>query len=349
MKNNFSEGKLGHDFCKSSVLDVEKLIENSTSFSVIGMPAMGISIFLKYLATLDFAYFIHIDINELSSPTETELFKQIPSKEELAILTKKHSRIVIIFNRFDRLKKQFSQSFFARLRSLRDIDREKIVMIFAANRPLTEQAPKAVEGGNLNMFSKTYFLKPYLIHDLEKLLKLNSPKLLKHPMVKRALELSGGHYQLLQLLLKLDSLENPLSDTAVKLQLKELYEFLNYTRRKQLQKIALGKSIKELDKYLVDIGYIGKSLFTPLMVEYIKAHIRIKLPLQENRLFQLLRKKEGKLVTKNEIFENLWTEGEGTDWALNALIYRLRKNPTFSTSGYIIESYKKVGYSLVRV
>lgn len=346
LRNNFPEAKMGPDFCQNVISDVKKLIGNSTSFAVVGMPAMGISIFLKYLATLEFAHLIHIDINGFSYPTEAELFKQLPGKEELEILAKKHQRVVVIFNRFDRLQKIFSQNFFARLRVLRDVDREKIVMIFAANRPLAEQSPKSIEGGNLNMFSKTYYIKLYGIEDLKKLVRLNSPKLLKHPQFELALKLSGGHYQLLQLLLKLDSLDNPVADPAIKLQLKELYNFLNYHQKKQIQKISFGKLVKDIDPYLVDIGYVP--IPTPLLADFIKQSSKLKIPVMENKLFRFLKYKEGKVALKEEIFNNLWDGGEASDWALNALIYRLRKNLAFISSGYVIESYKKVGYSLIK-
>ncbi|MBI2597455.1 winged helix-turn-helix domain-containing protein [Candidatus Daviesbacteria bacterium] len=59
----------------------------------------------------------------------------------------------------------------------------------------------------------------------------------------------------------------------------------------------------------------------------------------------------GNVVSKDEIFTEVWGEESenATDWALDALIYRLRKHPFLKAHGYIIESYKKVGYSLIQV
>ena len=377
MIKNFKEAKLGSNFCKNQVAEVKRLIDSSNSFAVVGLPAMGISIFLMYLATRGFAKFVHIDINELPVLDRVGLFRLLvrelngkanlqteqdlleSCKKGLEKLTREQPKVVIIFNRFDRLKDEFNQNFFANLRSLRDIDKAKIVMIFAANKPLIRQTPEALTGGNLNMFSKTYYLKPYSQEDLGRLIKLNSTNLkMNNEKFKRALRLCGGHYQLLQLLLKSDlSIDKFLDDLAIKLQFKELNEYLDNNQCKQLQKIALGKKVTNLDQYLVDVGYVIKDkngqyrIFTPLLLEYIKSNLRLKLPVKEAQLFSLLKSHEGRTVSKDEIFATIGPDQEGgaSDWALNALVYRLRKNPTFTTKGYLIENHKKIGYTLIKV
>jgi len=374
----FTEEKLSPDFCKEKILEIKELILSSTSFTVVGLPAMGISIFLKYLTTTKIAHFIHVDINDLPKFTQTELFKLLAlelgekifssysdqevvelSKVKLLKLISKYPRVVIIFNRFDSLKGEFSKTFFANIRSLRDVDKEKIIMIFAANKPLIEQAPEALVGGNLHLFSKNYYLKPYSEKDLKRLVKLNSPKLkISQVDFEKALKLSGGHYQTLQLLMRSEYLKsNPLWDFAIRLQMKELYEYLDYQRRKILQKIALGKRVSIIDPYLLNIGYLKSDstgcyqIFTPLLSDFIKDSIHLRLPIQENKLFQFLKNRLGQVISKDEIFNHLWSDAdsEATDWALNSLVYRLRKNPTFALSGYIIESHKKLGYSLIKV
>jgi L-methionine (R)-S-oxide reductase len=77
---------------------------------------------------------------------------------------------------------------------------------------------------------------------------------------------------------------------------------------------------------------------------------QLKLPQKEGKLFSLLQKELGKTVPKDIIFKEIWkdTPDEATDWALNSLIYRLRKNTTFHKSGYIIENNKDIGYSLIK-
>lgn len=352
---NFKEKLLGEDFCKKDILETKKLISSSLSFTVVGMPGMGISMFLRYLVThleKNSKYFVvHVDVNELPELTKEALFKLLDkelggkSKEKLEQITV-NKKVVIIFNRFDNLKKDFDYNFFANLRSIRDIDKENIVMIFSANRSLTETASESITGGNLNMFSKTYYLKPFSLKDLDRLVKLNTPNLVEQQNYHECLEKSGGHYQLLQLLLKND-------EKAIDLQLKELFNFLNYHQRKQLQMVALNKIIKQPDSFLINLQLIhGRGIdvktFTPLLTDYIKSHLRLKLPAKENQLFNLLKRNPGKVITKDEIFNALWSDGDGSDWALDALIYRLRKNPTFAAN-YSIESQKKVGYIFVRL
>lgn len=96
------------------------------------------------------------------------------------------------------------------------------------------------------------------------------------------------------------------------------------------------------------LGGVRFELFTPLLAEYIKTNFPIKLPVKESKLFKLLRKNIGNIVSKDEIFTSVWGEtSEATDWALDALIYRLRKHPFIKAQGYIIESHKKVGYTLI--
>ncbi len=362
MSNLFPEAKLAKNFRAQDIKKVDHLIRQSISFSVVGMPAMGISIFLRFLATTSLAYFVHIDINELTTLNKVDLLKLITKKLgggssliQLQKLIQNHYRVVLIFNRFDRLKSEFTASFFASLRPLRDIDKEKIVMIFSSNYPLIQLAPLALSGGNLNMFSKSYYLTPYTQSELVELLKLNSPNLITNDeRYFNALRLSGGHYQLLQLLLKSDHiLDNPLLDVAIKLQISALYKYLNYSQKKQIQQIARGKKISILDKFLQDVGLVNskENIFTSLLIDYVRSHNLIKLSFKERKLYQLLKARLGKIVTKDEIITELWKNNydQATDWALNSLIYRLRNNPTFEATGYIIENQKKSGYVLLKV
>ncbi len=178
-------------------------------------------------------------------------------------------------------------------------------------------------------------------------------------MLEKLLDLSGGHNQLFRIMLSSQKQHNLLLDQFVKMQLKELVDYLNYHQRKQLQKIALGKTVPEIDEYLLGVGLVKNSslqpptsnfqLFTPLLAEYIKTHMPVKLPVKEAKLFKLLRKNMGSTISKYEIFQEVWPEDneDATDWALDALIYRLRKHPFMHANNYIIESHKKVGYTLI--
>ena len=68
------------------------------------------------------------------------------------------------------------------------------------------------------------------------------------------------------------------------------------------------------------------------------------------KLFILFKKYLGRTISKDIIVEGIWGKDSeaATDWALNSLIYRLRKNQTFINQGYIIENDKKIGYKMTR-
>lgn len=369
---HFKEAELGPDFAQDALKDFRKLIDSGVSFVTHSMPGVGASYFLKYLASQDFAHFIYIDLYELPSLTQHEFYRMflsdlggkpaaktdeqtlLEAKEILKKLSQEHEKIVIIFSRFDQLKKDFDENFLSNLQSLTTVSPGKIVLIFTAIKPLIELAPEAVTGGNLNFYSRSLYFKPYSKKDLKKLLTIDPEQRIPDENFEKILELSGGHNQLLHILLNCRK-QNFLLDHFVRLQLKELLDYLDYHQRKQVQKIAFGKTLDEVDEYLPGVGMIRKvgenyQLFSPLFEEYIRSYLVPRLPQKEYTLFKLLRQNIGKIVSKDELFQVLWEKDpdKATDWALDALIYRLRKHPFMKAQGYIIESYKKVGYSLIQ-
>lgn len=368
----FEESRLGDGFCKQTVKQAEDFITSSQNFVVVGLPAMGISIFLKYLSCQPIAHFIHINTYEMDELTKDDFFRliyrRLGGKKDLHSTTdileairqklkeevQKFGKTVLVFNRFDRLSEEFDDLLFANLRSLRDVDRDNIILVLSACKPLTQIAPEAV-AGNIKLYDNNLFLKPYSTSDLKKILLLKDPTSFNlHKNMEKVLKLCGGHYALLHVILRCERLENPLLDHFVKLQLKALYDFLDYKKRKTVEKIALDKEVNQVDQYLLDVGMVVKrgekyELFTPLFSEYIRSHAQIKLPAKEKRLFQLLSKNLDQVISKELIYQAVWRdEDEGSEWALNALIYRLRKNPYFIAQGYIIENHKKEGYVMYK-
>ncbi len=374
MRYKFFESKFGNRFCTEKIKKLERLIKSSTSFTLAGMPGVGVTILLKYLATTNFAYFIYVDSYLLTNLTKDEFFRTLLKElgEEaindskiferclvkLRELSEIHQKIVIIFNRFDQLHSIFDANFFSNIWALRNINPQKIVIISTGNKPLHEVARKTLDGEHTGVFSRVVYLKPFSVQDLETMISAYvQSNLVEDPQaIQLAKNLCGGHFQLLQLLLKSARLSNPLQDQFIKLQLKELYEFITYQQRKILQKVALGKSIDNIDHYLIEIGLVKKGpkgfeLFTPLLCQYITQHHPKRLPAKEAKFFRLLKINLGKVVSKETIFELLWPDNskednKTLDWALNSLIYRLKKNPTFISSGYVIENHKKEGYIL---
>lgn len=376
MKYNFKEAKLGKDFAKEKLADFKNLISEGQSFVVISMPGVGVSYFLKYLASQDFAIFFHIDLYSLSNLNQYEFYKSlltelggkpaklteqqllIEIKKNLEAISKKHDKIVLIFSRFDQLKKEFNNDFFSHIQTLSTVSEGKIVLIFTSVKPLIELSKDLLSGGNLNFYSESLYFKPYSEDDLRKLLTIEPVRSTPKEELDRLIQLSGGHNQLLQILRRSQKQQNLLLDQFVKLQMKGLIDYLDYTQRKTLQKIALGKTVEEVDEYLLGVGMVKEStsgLFTPLLSEYIRLNLPVKLPVKESKLFKLLRKNMNSVVSKEEIFKEVWPAHGGeidenaTDWALDALIYRLRKHPFITSHGYIIESHKKVGYTLIQV
>ncbi|GEM_PF-1392998 len=384
MSYNFPEARLDPGFAKENLKNFRQLIDAALSFVVISMPGVGVSYFLKYLATQDFAHFIHVDLYLLPTLTQHEIYRLLltevggnpksktdnqllqETKEILKKLSEKRERIVLIFSRFDQLKKQFDWNFLSNIQSLTQVSPGKIVLIFTSIKPLHDTTPDAVSGGNLNFYSENLYFKPYSKTDLEALLKIESGKAISKASLDKLLELSGGHNQLLHIMLSSQKQQNLLLDQFVKLQMKELVDYLDYHQRKQVQKIALGKTVDEIDEYLLGVGLVKKTgstyqLFTPLLAEYIKTSIPVKLPVKEAKLFKLLRANMSRTVSKDEIFATVWPariatrsvaggedEEGATDWALDALIYRLRKHPFMKANNFVIESHKKVGYTLIQ-
>lgn len=387
---NFTEADLGPNFAEENMKNFKELINAALSFVVLSMPGVGVSYFLKYLAMQDFAHFVHVDLYSLPSLTQHEFYKEtlkamlersffsssaykllltnlesmtdeqlfLETKKTLQEISRKRDKIVIIFSRFDQLKKEFDWNFLSNIQSLTTVVPNKITLIFTSTKPLSEIIEsEALAGGNLNFYSEELYFKPFSSEDLQKLLKIEPARPTSSETLEKLLDLSGGHNQLFRILLSSQKQQNLLLDRFVKMQLQEFIDYLDYHQRKMIQKIALGKTVNEVDEYLLGIGMIsskgrpasGWELFTPLLSEYIKTNMPVKLPVKEAKLFKLLRKNIGNTVSKDEIFKEVWPDNEGaSDWALDALIYRLRKHPFMQSHGYIIESQKKQGYTLVQ-
>lgn len=360
MNNNFREAQLDQDFCLEVTTQARQLITSATSFTVVGMPSLGISIFLRFLCGQNFANFFYIDIYELPELTTRALFAKLaqtlnpsgPSdfqscKKRLLELSQGPRPTVIVFSRFDQLKSTFSQTFFNNLRALRDIDKSKIVFIFSANKPLLEICPESFDIANLNMYSTTLYLKPYSVSDLKELLKQNSPTT---KASGNELRLSGGHYQLLQLLLKSDYAPDYLKDPVIKLQIQSLLGSIGNFHKQQLLRLSLGKN-QIIDSYLYKLGVINTNneIFSPLISEYLLQKSPLHFTPQQSKLFTVLKQNINQIISKESLYNIVWEDSsEASNWALDTLIHRLRQNPQFKTK-FQLENYKRIGYKLTRL
>lgn len=373
-KYHFREAQISPPFFNSKIKEIDGLIKNSVTFTILSIPGVGVTQLLRYFVSKFDYYFAFIETNSLISFSNSSFFKLLlkelegesksnddqdlflACKKRLEELSQTNTRVVLIFNRFNKLAKQVDYELLALLRTLKNINPEKIVMIFAANKPLSELNPKAVTGPNVNSYLYSIYLGTYSEANLKKLAPVYSPltKIVDKDKLDRAVNLSGGHINLLSLLLKSEA-KNPAMDSNIATQFKDILDTLSYSQKDVLKKIAHERKVSVVDEYLLGVGLIIKDkdrfkIFSPIFKEYLRVRTYIKLPAKEAKLFSLLKKNLGKIVSKDDIFETIWGDDPdvASDWALNALIYRLKRNATFKRSGYIIENYKKQGYSLIK-
>lgn len=353
--------KLPNDFCSDIYNSCEKNIKDSETINLIGLPGVGISFFLRYLSNKSKHYFININTYELPEFTKEELLKQFArklspgyegldylteSRSKLEALSVKHEKIVIVINRLDRVSKLINQNLFDNLKFLRDANPGKIVFMLVSSKPITELSPNTSHN-TFVMHAKQICFGTYSPPDLKAISRIDGTAKIN----QKALELSGGHHSLFQTLLRCQSLDNPLSDQMVELVVKELISSQNAKRRDQLQSLALGKNTNNLD-YLYDIGLIrkksGKTIF---FSDLLKLHLEHTgnntLPSKERKLLRLLTRNLGKVVSKQDIFDYIWGDEVASEWSLNSLVYRLRRNPGFDSNRYTIKSIKKDGYILI--
>ncbi len=374
MKYNFSEKILAPNFRKDITDQIEVLISTGSSFNIIGMPFVGISPFFRYLATTSSSYSIYTDVHALSNRKKEDLFlaiykelggtESIPTyeafdycKEILKELLSTQKKVVLMINRFDYLEKsEYSNGIFTNLKALEDIGKGRVIFVVATSKPLYEIDEAAISDSNLAFFSKIVFFPPYYGEDLKKLLLISPTALKPEPKdLRTALDLSGGHATLLQVLIKTDFLNDPFSDPFIKLHLKVIYDACSTKQKNILYKLAVGSRLKEIDPFLIKIGIIKEIngsfyVFSPLFRTFLINYVKLKFSKKEKVLFTLLKKHLGRTVLKDQIFQELWKEDfdKPTDWALNSLVYRLRKNPTVINNKYIIENEKDIGYKLLK-
>jgi hypothetical protein len=337
-------------------------IDTKTSINLTAMPGAGVTFFLRTLAQNNPHNFIFINSYEMQEFTRESFYGQLGTKlglqpdnssslEQislaLSLKAQNAENLIIVCNRLDRLSAILDQNFFDNLRFLRDASRNKISMIFVSSQPLIE-----VAGHNIKEFaslvSKTTYFSGYSDNDLLEIFASSDIP----DVDSKALSLAGGHHLLLQVLLRCQNLDNPLSDPMVELVIKDLYLGLSVKRRKILE-TSIIKGSKPIDQYLIDAGYIRDNIghyeaFTPLLADYVKSLGKQYLPLKEKRLFKILLLHKGMITTKETICDSVWRENDGivSDWALNALVYRLRRHSAFDSQRYSIESRKGEGYIL---
>jgi hypothetical protein len=360
-------------FASQQIADLTKRVNSGTTTSVLGVPGAGITLFLRHLADQLSEEVIYLDVFSLPSFKTNEFYKALlgklggktqsktteelvsDCKKQVELLAKTNDKVIICIAGFDQLQPEFSAVFFHYLRSIRAVNPSKVVFIFGICRRLDTLLPTDLINADISLFSSVYYLKPYSNEDMTYLLSTYGPHTgLNEREVRRLIELSGGHFQFLQLLLNSERRNDPVQDPFIQLAFKNIFLHLSTTQKAIVRKLVMDGTYKKPDDYLTNIGIIKQNgnkytLFSELFADCVRAFSAPKLPIKERRLLTILKRNEGKIVPKREIYDAVWKGQEiGSEWALNALVYRLRKHPAFTTQNYTIVNHKKLGYSLTK-
>ena len=356
----YQDTQYSNNFCTEITERCLQNIATNTSFNLVAMPGVGVTFFMRHLAGKSRDRFVFINSYEMHDFTRQEFFQQLARKLDvvdpnpdvatiagaLKDVVSSGQKIVLVLNRFDRLGSLVDQTMFDNFRYLRDVDRSKIVIIFMSARPLVEELDAGTKDVLGLVMATTYF-PLYSSAELQEINSGTGNALLE----AKALELAAGHHTLAQILHRCQNLDNALSDPMVELVVRDIFLSLDANRRRILELVAT-KSAPVDDPLLIHAGYVVQEeesrVFTPLLHEFIQRQNTQHLPVKEQRLFNLLKRHAGQLVTKADIFDAVWLEDDGiaSEWSLNALVYRLRRHAGFDDQRYTIESVKKRGYIL---
>jgi len=334
---------------KNRLSVINQLLQNHDSLSVLGMPGSGISLLLKELADNNPNQTIYIDVFGLSQLTPAALLEEV--EKRLKAVNDK-SPITIYFAGFDQLQLTLDANLLQALHNL--ARRSGIQLVFGLCVSLKKLIPDSSFDSGLRLFGNVYYLHPYAPEELRYLLSKYGPKSWeKNPKLKQYLTDCGGHFQLLLALLETSAVLQDTPSESIQLLFKNLYTHLLGTQRTIIRRVSDGMKRVEPDEYLLGIGTIKKTsngleLFSPLFRDYLVSLNNKRLPAKERRLFLLLKRNLGQVVSKQTIIDTVWGDEIISDWALNALVYRLRKHPVFRNQGYEIQNHKKFGYVLAK-
>ncbi len=351
---------------------IEKLLSHGNTLSVMGMPSLGISLFLRELSASNIGQSIYIDVFGLTELSALGLFQAIAQKlgivaeskslpelttasvNALKKLTKDDKYTIIYFAGFDQLQPALDAGLLQSLSSLSRSSDGKVRLVFGLCISLKKLIPDRLFDSGLRLFGSIYYLKPYSDKELLYLLGLYGPEnWQKSSKLNDVISLSGGHFQLLLQLLGNNSEISDSPNESMQLLFKNLYTHLLGPQRTIIRRIAGGIKNVEPDEYLLGIGMVRQTrsdieLFSSLFLQYLLGINNKHLPVKERRLYLILKRNFGRVVAKQAIIDTVWGDEIVSDWALNALVYRLRKHSVFVGQNYTIENHKKVGYELVK-
>ncbi|MCA9331171.1 hypothetical protein KC957_03905, partial [Candidatus Saccharibacteria bacterium] len=289
--------------------ECESLIGSKTSFNLVATAGVGVTFFVKYLDARSSADFIYVNPYEMHEVTQAAVYAQLAEKLDLpgsASLADIRDRlgnvigsertVVLLFNRFDRIRRVVDAQFYDNIRFLRDVNRARVVVGFVTTEPMVEAVP-AEASEFMSLVSRTVYFSGYNEADMQELLAAGGSR----GATNQELTLAGGHHLLLQVVMGCQDPSNALSDPMVELLVRDIVSGLSSRRRRLLTRI-IGTQKEVQDTYLLQTKFVQNGgewhAFSPLVDEYIGRASQARLPVKEQRLLDVLLQYKGEVVAK---------------------------------------------------
>lgn len=320
---------------------------------------------------------------------ELLLFQSLKKSIDYLSIEKKLS-IYFMFDRFESIIPSITPQFFSNLKSLRNLAKYRFGCLFSLHRPIDELVDASILGdfhdliaGNVVYSSlKDDAWLNFRISYIEKAARKN----IDDEHKKQLIDLTGGHSKLTKLSIEALVTEEEIKDDlehfllkrpTIQKTLEEIWDSLIPSEQIALKDDISYEKAKEEFPYLTNTFLIKEDgIAIPLLKTFLKSmpvesgerlfyddekneillgdtQISDRLSPLEFRLLKYLIKNKGKICTKDEIINEVWSNQKSqegvTDQALDQIFYRLRKkiekdpkNPSY------IQTLKGTGYKLAK-
>ena len=348
------------------IMLLTRLIEAATKDPILKETKKVLSKLYKRSQTQNDAFFI---LNNLKKAVEL-------------IAANSNLNIVFFLIRFDRLTELMDIQYFANLQALRDAAKHRVSYILTTRRRLSELCPDCFTGASLNLFARSYFLKPATLLDMNSISDYFERKIaqkMKKEVKDKIFELCAGHVQFTQIALIAWSewdkkeqtstknlLERLLNDERMIMQCEEIWERLFPIEQEFIKNFIAGKKQASYEEkgvsFLFETGLITKNkkgfqIFSPLLMGFVKTkHLNqveeegTEFTKKEDLLFSLLLENKENVCSRDKIIEEVWPDYAETgvsDWAIDRLVSRLRSKFKLREEPYKILTIRGRGHKLV--
>lgn len=305
--------------------------------------------------------------------TQDQLFTIDACKKLILFVQAQGLQPVLFLLRFDRILSEITPQLFANLQGLVDVANQNLCYVFTSVKPFSQLRPQIFRPAAVSVFARDIYMLPASEQDMmsimQTFLERYELKISKEQQ-QGILDLACGHVQYLQLALirlkengidkKVDLKVILEQDEEIRQQSAELVSVLSPEERTALFLVADTKTVDDKQRkdahYLWDVGVVKKSeIFSPLLKNYCSnkdENGRVDFTKKEKLLFELLKRKLGETVERDEIIEDVWpdqVEMGVTDWAIDKLVARVRKKLKQKKLLYRIKTVVTRGYRLEKV